>query len=154
MKKMLLVLVVVACALFGATAAFAAIAGSAHDFSYGAVGYYTNMVVTFGTTTQVGTDPCLHCHTPHAASTGALWNRSRALVKPEGGAVDPRGSGTCIACHDGDLSDSLVNAPGRGNVATAVSYTWTVVSTGNLSGRRKCCRRQIKRNRINPLGKS
>ena len=124
MKKMLAAVVVLAIALFGATAAFAAIANSAHDLSATST-YYTDMVITgMGT----NTDACLHCHTPHASSTGALWNRAAVTTQPGGGAVDPRGSGTCIGCHDGVLNDTLVNAPGRGVGAAAVTYTWTAVN--------------------------
>lgn len=124
MKKFLVVFVVALAFTLSAGVALAVIANSAHDLTSTST-YYSDLVVTGA---GANTDPCLHCHTPHASSATALWNRT-AVNSVGGNAVDPRGSGTCVGCHDGVVDDTLVNAPGRGPGAVAVTYTWTAVNT-------------------------
>jgi len=127
MKKIMVVLVVLVLAL-SAGSAFATIAGSRHDM--------TNTTLTFGGTG----DPCLHCHTPHGSSAAALWNRADTTVTQQTGTfsgvfrttdLDPRGSQLCMGCHDGTLSTTLTNGPGRGNSAATYDTTNMFQAAGN-----------------------
>ncbi len=118
MKK---VIVLAAAALLFATPALAVIANTAHDLS----------LVNGGTSTET----CVYCHTPHSADTtvtlAPLWNRSTALATGSVYAgVDLETSTTnqmtitainqtdaplCLSCHDGSVSETLVNEPNNGN---------------------------------------
>lgn len=115
MKKILVLVVVLAVSLVGATAALALVAGSQHDLA------------ARGVTGNVSTDVCVNCHTPHGGSTGAgvppLWNRD--LSGDIGGrtGLDVRGSQTCLSCHDGNLSGTLQNVPGIGGANQAATIT-------------------------------
>jgi predicted CXXCH cytochrome family protein len=102
MKK----LFVLTLSVFLATGAFAAITGSAHDFS--ANGWANNEI-------------CLPCHTPHNAKQGAdnlvpLWNHDVTATNPftlyssptgtlnAGPLGQPAGvSKACLSCHDGTI---------------------------------------------------
>jgi len=101
MKK----LFVFALSVLLATSAFAAITGSAHDFSANG---WANFEI------------CLPCHTPHNAKTGAdnlvpLWNHNvtaaafTVYTSPTGtlnaGALGPPAgvSKACLSCHDGTI---------------------------------------------------
>jgi predicted CXXCH cytochrome family protein len=126
MKKILVVAVVLAIALMGASAAMANIAGSKHD-------------LTSSTQTVKATAPtissCQFCHTPHRADTSVantpLWNKSMSTqtyslygggVTLAGTTVNAPGpnSKTCLSCHDGSLS--------VGNVITGGTQTITAVA--------------------------
>lgn len=113
MKKMLVVLVV-ACFVLAAGAAFAAISGSKHDFS----------------ATHATAETCVHCHTPHNADTAAgttvpLWNRGGAPATLQA---------ACLSCHSGVMGN-LTNAPGSGTGTqpSGGAYT-TFPAYANLSG--------------------
>ena len=128
MKKLLVVLVALTFVL-SAGVAMAAIVNSAHDLTSTNTVYYSGAIPMTVGGLATNTDPCLHCHTPHASSAAALWNRTAVTTAPvTGTAIDPRGSGTCVGCHDGTVGDTLVNAPGRGVGAAALTYTWTAVN--------------------------
>lgn len=115
MKKLLVVVVVLAIALLGASAAMAGIANTKHDLSSGSSASYKNS----GTT-----EICVFCHTPHgAATTVPLWNRTNTTTtftlytsttfnatttktQPSGASL------ACLSCHDGTLAlSSLLNQP-------------------------------------------
>jgi predicted CXXCH cytochrome family protein len=115
MKKILVVVLVIAIALVGASAAMATIAGSKHDLSATASGgtgtYYTNGVLS----------SCQYCHTPHHANgnTAPLWNRTMttagytlygAGITLSGTTVIQPGanSQTCLSCHDGVVAVGAV----------------------------------------------
>ncbi len=138
MKKMLVVLVVVALAVVSATAAFATVAGSKHDLTSGA----TNSV--FAVSASISA--CQFCHTPHNGDTIAvLWNRSLsgASYQLYGGgstisnqAVGQPGpnSQVCLSCHDGTVSVGvvLVGADQTGKIADVTNRVsgGKLVSTG------------------------
>jgi len=119
MKKLFVVVVVLAMALVGATAAFAGIANSKHDLSNGST-------TTIKDSNAVnGLSSCQFCHTPHNANLGMvaapLWNKTNNVTSyiVYGGLV-AGGTGTtlgntqvgapgqhsltCLSCHDGLLS--------------------------------------------------
>lgn len=107
MKK---ILVALALAAF-ASASYAAVAGSAHDFNAGS---YAN-----GKSSS-----CAYCHVPHAAKTWAnvaLWATNAASTatdftlysnnKYKATALDIKGSQTCLACHaDGQTATTGLGA--------------------------------------------
>jgi predicted CXXCH cytochrome family protein len=131
MKKILVIALVVAISLMGATAAMARIAGSKHDLSSSSTN--TGLHATGNSLSA-----CQFCHTPHLGNndvvTGApLWNRTMGtggFSTPGGGTyqvygatasgatgttlagrvVDAPGpnSKTCLSCHDGTLAMSTV----------------------------------------------
>lgn len=124
MKKLFVVVVVLAIALVGANAAFAAIANSKHDLSS------TSTASVRQTVAGNQLSSCQFCHTPHGANvTGGynvapLWNKTAnsssyqvyggggaaAGVTAFGSAVAQPGihSMTCLACHDGVSSVGAV----------------------------------------------
>jgi hypothetical protein len=126
MKKILVLAVVLAVSLLGATAALALVAGSQHDLVAG-----SGIAAGGG----VSTDPCMNCHTPHGGSTGAgvppLWNRdlSGATLGGRTG-LDVRGSQTCLSCHDGSITSVLQNLPGLGGANQTVTVTFTGRANG------------------------
>jgi predicted CXXCH cytochrome family protein len=126
-----------------ATSAFAAITGSAHDFT--ASGW-------------AGGEICLPCHTPHNAKTGAdnlvpLWNHDvtasvfTVYTSPTGtldaGALgQPAGvSKACLSCHDGTIAlDAYgTNTPiptmiaGTANLGTDLSNDHPISFTYNTA---------------------
>lgn len=120
MKKILVVLLVVALALIGANAAMAAVLGSKHDLSSSGVN-----TAYRGTTDET----CVFCHTPHGGNKvlGPLWNRAAvntATYVPYGATSNGTtiittglngGSLACMSCHDGQTAMGLVvNATGPG----------------------------------------
>jgi len=113
MKKILVVVLVVAIALISANVAMATIAGSKHDLTSAAQGY--------GGSTN---SSCAYCHTPHhpIVSPAPLWNKTLPLAGSYtlygGGltlansvvAAPGANSLTCLSCHDGTLGvGSIVN---------------------------------------------
>ncbi|MDA8099528.1 MAG: hypothetical protein M0042_07875 [Nitrospiraceae bacterium] len=120
MKKILVVLAV-ACMVLSAAAAQAKIAGSAHDMTS----------TTLGMAPGVAADPCIYCHTPHGGGSFALWNRLAktaitgtyvSTANPTGNTLDARGSMLCLSCHDGVLTETMLNAPGRNGQNTSVTF--------------------------------
>jgi len=117
MKK---VIVLAAAALLFATPALAIIAGTAHDLS----------LVNAGTSTET----CVYCHTPHSADVtvllAPLWNRSTTLAAGSVYAgvdleattvaqmtianINQTDAPLCLSCHDGSVSEVLVNEPNNG----------------------------------------
>jgi predicted CXXCH cytochrome family protein len=117
MKKILVVVLVVAFAMLGASVAMATVVGGAHDLSaeYIGSGASTNEV-------------CVHCHTPHGGDTAALGSDSSAnsgniLWNRDVKAGYNVGSSTCMGCHDGSLGTTLLNAGGSGNASASAAYT-------------------------------
>ncbi len=113
MKKIYVILAVLVAATFiAAGMAMAGVAGGPHDLT--------------AASSVAGTDVCIHCHTPHAGITNMpLWNRPTVTQDAAfGGDVDPRGSGACLSCHDGIVTETLQNQPGRGrNNSSPITYT-------------------------------
>jgi predicted CXXCH cytochrome family protein len=118
MKKLLVVSLVIAIALVGATAAMAGISGTKHDLDSVATGITTEL--------------CAYCHTPHAGAAATtmspLWNRN-ATTDPTTGftfygdtaagtaaALTLRAkSAACMSCHDGATGiNNIINVPGAG----------------------------------------
>jgi predicted CXXCH cytochrome family protein len=118
MKKLLVVSLVIAIALVGATAAMAGISGTKHDLDSVATGITTEL--------------CAYCHTPHAGAAATtmspLWNRN-ATTDPSTGftfygdtaagtlaATTLRAkSAACMSCHDGATGiNNIINVPGAG----------------------------------------
>jgi len=126
MKKILVAVLVVAIAVIGVNVAMAAIKDSAHDFTTTSTYYSATTMTVIGMgTNNTGNDMCLHCHTPHGGGSVALWNRSTPGSLTTGGtatAIDARGSGTCLTCHDGSMTEAMANKAGRGNAAGNVTY--------------------------------
>ncbi len=109
---------------------FAGVSTTKHDFSFNGTSGFS------GNFSGDNDEPCVYCHTPHAASTVAgmqpLWNRQNATV-----AFTPYTSTTmdaatpvsispvsllCLSCHDGvGAINSVLNAPGSGNPAMIAS---------------------------------
>jgi len=121
MKKILVVCLVIAIALVGASAAMATIAGSKHDLSATASGgtgtWYTGGLLS----------SCQYCHTPHHANgtTAPLWNRTMVTAgyTTYGGGVTLSGttvnqpgpnSQTCLSCHDGTVAIGATISNGTG----------------------------------------
>lgn len=133
---------------FGVTSSFTAsaftagkIPGSKHDMtSAGGDGISAAAGNAF-TISGGGTEICVFCHTPHAATaTGTLplWNRSvptstYTVYTSESmqgtvtiNATDSLGSLACLSCHDGATSrNAMVNAPGSGLQGGSYTGTWT-----------------------------
>jgi len=110
-KKMKKIIVLVACMVLVATAAFAGIATTKHNLSSASAN------TTRGDIAEI----CVYCHTPHGGDlTIPLWNRAGGTV-----AVQPYSSSSmsvampnfvsgvsraCLTCHDGTTSiNSLTN---------------------------------------------
>lgn len=126
MKK---VLVLAAAATLLATSAFAGITGSKHDLkAYG------------GTNTEL----CVFCHTPHSAATvanGPLWNRSVTNATavysrfslnnvPSLTKVNTSDAPLCLSCHDGVVSETLVNEPNAGATSSGVPNITNAANLG------------------------
>lgn len=105
------------------TASYAFIFGSDHDFTISGAGNFS------GNFLGDNDEPCVYCHTPHAANTTAqtpLWNKN--LSFPNGftpytnSTMDSSMLGTpstvsqlCLSCHDGvGAINSVLNSPGPG----------------------------------------
>jgi predicted CXXCH cytochrome family protein len=134
MKKLLVIVVVLAVALVGATAAMAlTIVNSKHDLSSS-----SSAAVKSSDQTEL----CIFCHTPHTAASAVvpLWNRnaSTTTFTPYYNSstinYTPGAPGAislaCLSCHDGAVDEALVNPNGIGtNPPTMGTGAWTV---GNL----------------------
>jgi predicted CXXCH cytochrome family protein len=117
MKKILVVALVIAIALIGASASFASIANSKHDMT--AAG-------TVGTWTGRHLSSCQFCHTPHnptSQSVAPLWNRNTTAFSgtqysfwaTTATAAPGAQTMTCLTCHDGVTSIlAAVNKQGQG----------------------------------------
>ncbi len=136
-RKIMLVILMVVCYMFAISgmASAAGIAGSKHDFSsYSGDQGVTNFARNF-TSTPGGEgiqEPCVFCHTPHAAAPGGfLWNRTNYVATSylmyssstwTGSESGPTGlTLMCMSCHDGitsiavgDNGGTLINAPSPG----------------------------------------
>jgi predicted CXXCH cytochrome family protein len=133
MKKILVVLLVIAIALVGASAAMATIANSKHDLSSTSSASYVG-----GTMSS-----CQYCHTPHHGAGGPapLWNRvtSAATYSLYGGGVTLAGSvvnapgansQTCLSCHDGTIAvGSVING-----AADVITKAGVLDATGRIIG--------------------
>lgn len=106
--------------------------------------------------TNVASDLCGFCHTPHGAATGAntppLWNKPIGAVtytiydSAQSSTIDGKVVGGtsltgspslgCLTCHDGTAAmDVYINAPGSGGYNAAgqdAGYTWAAGS--NIAG--------------------
>lgn len=139
MKKILVVAVVVAIALMGATAAMANIAGSKHDLTTAG-----NQTVRATASTISN---CQFCHTPHRGDTSVvgapLWNKSMSAqsystygvagVTLGGTAVGTPGanSKTCLSCHDGSLSIGNVIVGGNQTITDVANRVTAGILTAN-----------------------
>jgi hypothetical protein len=150
MKKIFVVVVALAMTLVGANAAFAAIANSKHDLSYG--GSQTIRESTVG-----GLSSCQFCHTPHGSNTAILaaplWNRSSnagttySVYGGSGGATGSTAAGsgnvgtpgphsmTCLGCHDGLLTVGATFNNGTKNMTNVAGYGLGIVSGLNNVGK-------------------
>jgi predicted CXXCH cytochrome family protein len=133
MRKLgLLVIVIAALALVPAVAS-AAITGSAHDLSSGGASTYK------GTSDQI----CIYCHTPHNANTpqlAPLWNHPSTAVASftfyssssfNGSTTigqPSNNSKACLSCHDGTLA-----ADSYGATTGTHTITGTALLGTNLS---------------------
>ncbi len=131
MKKLLLS-ILGASLLFGATVASAGVVDSLHN------------IITRAPIEGNNGQVCVYCHTPHAANvafTGApIWNKptptdmtftmyGTTIAGTETDAVPAAASLACLTCHDGASAvNAVVNAPGSG-LGNSASPTG-----GNLSG--------------------
>ena len=108
----------ISCLVFVPFALGGSLVNSKHDLS-------NNSTYGFGVATT--TEPCVFCHTPHAANSIApLWNRNTpasTFVMYSSDTMDtahpgqPRNNSlVCLSCHDGVLGDvgDVINAPGSG----------------------------------------
>lgn len=111
MKKIFVVVLVVALSMIGASLALAGVSGGPHDLSSTVAGV-----------TSSSDEVCIHCHSPHVTNTlplvldsskPSLYNRA---VNSNFG----KGSDICMSCHDGAIAN-VTNAAGRGN-GTAITY--------------------------------
>ena len=142
MKKLLVVVLVVAIALMGATAAMAAILGSKHDLANdGTAGrtYYSSGAVTT-------TETCVFCHTAHGSNTALdpIWNRpagSNTFVAYGNTMAGTATMGSlagstqlCLSCHDGSTAlNVLYNNPGSGNTELTVTTLGAISGVANLT---------------------
>lgn len=145
MKKILVVVLVVAIALVGASIAMAGVAGSKHDI--------TNYLWTGGTVSHVGgldtlvsREVCVYCHTPHGGvgTAGLLWNKQEtavtlgtpySMVSATGGGQAMTTLSTitklCLSCHDGiQAVYYMKNTPNYGAFITATTGTANVDAGG------------------------
>jgi predicted CXXCH cytochrome family protein len=136
MKKILVVVTVLAIALVSSVA-MAGIATTKHNLSSTGTGGYTA-----NNTTEI----CVFCHTPHAAAVaqGPLWNRSAvdrnytmytiqtATAQTAANPLSPA-SKACMSCHDGATAlNSIINKPGLNGAALTGSVT-SALSTGDAN---------------------
>lgn len=155
MKKILVVVLVIALAMIGASAAMAAVLNSKHDLS-------STSSATIKAS-AAGLSACQFCHTPHLGTNNVvvgapLWNRSisaaASFLAADGstnyqvygntvtnasgttlggsvvGAPGPN-SKTCLSCHDGTLSLGAVL------VGTAVTTFNDYTAGARLTGSNK-----------------
>ncbi|HAK61124.1 MAG TPA: cytochrome C [Nitrospiraceae bacterium] len=135
-KSLVVIVLAVAIALIGASAAMAAVVGSAHDMR----SYITDAV-----STQV----CVYCHTPHQATAitqDPLWNHTATSTAAFGvyasstldATVTDIGAGTsvsllCMGCHDGTVAiNSVYKAPTDGNLGTVFDTAGGIVDASGL----------------------
>jgi predicted CXXCH cytochrome family protein len=147
MKKILVVVLVVALAMIGASAAMAAVVGTKHDMTTIATGTGVGGAFSVG-----AGEVCVYCHTPHGANTTAgmtlLWNRTFGT---DGATYTPYTSTTstvanassmssitkvCLSCHDGTVAVfSMGNAPNYGgSVAAMTGPSGKLLGTGMMTG--------------------
>ncbi len=140
MKKLLVVLLVIAIALV-AGVAMANIAGSKHDLSSARTAtqtYYSSGAVTT-------TETCVFCHTAHSASTTMhpIWNRPAGsatfvtygptMANTPTMATASGSTALCLSCHDGSTAmNVLLNAPGSGNTALSNTTLGVITTVANL----------------------
>jgi predicted CXXCH cytochrome family protein len=158
MKKIFVVVLAVAIALVGATAAMAGITNTKHNLTSTGTGTVKALAG------EQGNEICIWCHTPHGADvafTGApLWNKAApttgsftmygATVSGVAGttiagnptAAQPNASSlACLSCHDGASAiNSIVNASGSGGYTSGgalVTFGGSAAATrmpaGNIS---------------------
>jgi predicted CXXCH cytochrome family protein len=141
MKKLLVVVMVIAIALVSSVA-MASIVSTKHNLSSGGTGSYTS------NTSEI----CVFCHTPHNADVtkGPLWNRSAidrtyamySIQTPSGQTLTSNALSTaskgCMSCHDGGTAlASILNQPGgTGGVAVTVNNSAATLLSGyaNVGG--------------------
>ncbi len=157
MKKLLVIALVVAVTLIGASSAMATIKNSKHDLSSTSTG----SIHTTGTSVSA----CQFCHTPHlgvwsALSGVPLWNRTigSGYTASGGGAIIVYGalatgntgttystsivntpgpnSRTCLSCHDGTLAMSSIHTGDNSGItgwggANAGHQTGGVLTSGS-----------------------
>lgn len=132
MKKIFVVLVVMAMIALVSSVAMATVVGSKHDLS--STGSNSG---TYSPDAKANGEICVFCHTPHAADANApLWNRTLdssgytmygatyGWTGPTGTTFTPTAAATapntkslvCMSCHDGatGLGGAVINAPGPG----------------------------------------
>lgn len=142
MKRILVVVLVVALAMIGATAAMAAVVGSKHDIraiagATGTAGFATGEV-------------CVYCHTPHSANTDAtvdlLWNKTyitatagftpyTSATSSVASAVSTKSPITrlCLSCHDGTFAVyAMGNPPNYGGYVTGNGAGSANIAPGGL----------------------
>jgi predicted CXXCH cytochrome family protein len=144
MKKILVVALVVAIALLGASAAFAAVANSKHDLS-------STSSASFHVTTG-GLSACQYCHTPHGSNTAMaaapIWNRTAGTASITlygvgnktiaGTTVGQPGaiSQACLSCHDGSISvvSTFANGFYTGSAGGNVTAAGLITGLPNIGG--------------------
>jgi cytochrome c553 len=124
MKRLIFLLVILGFWVSGTYAA--SIVNSAHDLSGS-----STFVSPSDSTTKYGSTQtdrlCVFCHTPHYALTVApLWNRNSDNLSTATKYTSSTFNFTpdytsgdvplCMSCHDGDMTDSLVNLNGAPSV--------------------------------------
>lgn len=142
MKKIAVVLAVVALIAFGATAAMAGISFTKHNLSSTGSGTYK------ASAGQQNDEICVWCHTPHGANTSfnavPLWNKattttlgytmySSAVTSHTAPDASPNGgSMACLSCHDGvNGINSLINQAGQGGYdAAGTNVAFNTVAAG------------------------
>ncbi len=137
MKKILVVFVVVAIALLGATAAMAGISATKHNLSTTGPG---------ATTATAETEICIFCHTPHGGNPAVapLWNKpaNTGTLTAYGttkagtlvGAPTTGVSFACMACHDGvSAMGAVLNTSAAGIAADTIALSnATMPAAGSL----------------------
>lgn len=133
MKKIFVVVMVVALSMLGASVALASVVGGKHDLS---VIYTGTAAMSSGSAALAGDEVCVHCHTPHGGDTSALgsdasingggnilWNRDAGTNATVGNEDTYNvGSSTCMGCHDGTMDTVLLNAAGSGQQNRTTNY--------------------------------
>jgi len=145
MKKVHVVVLVVALILIGANAALAAVVGTKHDMTSIATGSGVGFSVGQG-------EVCVYCHTPHDANTAVgmtlLWNRTfgdaAATYTPYTSATSTVAGSTtmssvtkvCLSCHDGSVAVfTMGNAPNYGgSISEMTGVSGNVSIAGMISG--------------------
>ncbi len=124
MKKTLIILLALVMA-FITGPAFAAVSGSAHDFSDGIEGNGGSDESAWNSSGEI----CITCHTPHNAEEGmpVLWNRAQhdnstyqtVLTTAYGNTWGTPNAASlmCLSCHDGTIAlDSYGGTTGSVNI--------------------------------------